>query len=289
MKKTEKLFFGIRMTWLRVILFAVLSAVVTAALLIIPGVKDTSLSNIGVSFECWILFAIIIMSNCEKPLEAGLKTFVFFLISQPLIYLLQVPFSWQGWELFRYYPRWFFLTLACFPAAIVGWFIKSRKWYGALILGAAIAFLCYLEANYIEYLVKAFPHYLAASLVTLAIIVVLIAVFVRGKAGVIITAAAVLTGLAFFAYDCANLSSVSAGASLYLGEEHTWEIVEDAGDVAELSFRGTADGSDNIIDSVFISGKNEGTEKFTLRNEAGEEITYTVVYDGESVQVDEVN
>lgn len=31
----------------------------------------------------------------KKPLESALKTFVFFLISQPLIYLLQVPFSAQ--------------------------------------------------------------------------------------------------------------------------------------------------------------------------------------------------
>ena len=70
-----------------------------------------------------IFFAVIIMSNCKKPLESALKTFAFFLISQPLIYLLQVPFSPMGWGLFSYYPYWFYWTPATFPMAFVGWFI----------------------------------------------------------------------------------------------------------------------------------------------------------------------
>lgn len=63
---------------------------------------------------------LIIMANCQKPLESACKTFVFFLISQPLIYLLQVPFSSMGWGLFGYYWNWFIWTLLTFPMAFVG-------------------------------------------------------------------------------------------------------------------------------------------------------------------------
>ncbi len=41
--------------------------------------------------------------------------FFFFLISQPLIYLLQVPFSSMGFELFIYYKYWFIWTLLTIP------------------------------------------------------------------------------------------------------------------------------------------------------------------------------
>ena len=37
----------------------------------------------------------------RQPLICAAKVFVFFLISQPLIYLFQVPFSQDGWGLFR--------------------------------------------------------------------------------------------------------------------------------------------------------------------------------------------
>ena len=100
---TDKIYGGLKMSWFAVILYAVGAAILTAAVLIIPVFKDTSVERIGVHLEAWIFFAVIIMANCKKPLESALKTFVFFLISQPLIYLLQVPFSWQGWGLFAYY------------------------------------------------------------------------------------------------------------------------------------------------------------------------------------------
>lgn len=136
----DKLFGGLKMSWLRVILFAAATAVVTAVFLLVPVFEGTSFERMGVTFEAWIFFAVIIMSNCGKPLESAFKTFVFFLISQPLIYLLQVPFSSQGWGLFGYYRYWFLWTLATFPMAFVGWYIKKKNWLSLLIL-APILFL----------------------------------------------------------------------------------------------------------------------------------------------------
>ena len=116
---TAKLYGGINLTWFKVILFAVGTAVLTTIFLVVPIFKDTSFMRMGETLEAWIFFAIIIIANSKSPLESALKTFVFFLISQPLIYLLQVPFSWQGWGLFQYYKHWFILTLCTFPAAFL--------------------------------------------------------------------------------------------------------------------------------------------------------------------------
>ncbi|MBQ0110502.1 MAG: hypothetical protein KBS41_01045, partial [Oscillospiraceae bacterium] len=88
MQKINKLFGNINMSWLRVIIFALISAVYTALINQVPLLKNTSFTDIAVGFECWVLFAIIIIVNCRKWWEASLKTFVFFLISQPLIYLI---------------------------------------------------------------------------------------------------------------------------------------------------------------------------------------------------------
>ena len=64
MKKfTDKLFGGLKMSWLNVILFAVATAVYTAAMMIFVRPIDLSFRDIGATFECWILFAIIIMTN----------------------------------------------------------------------------------------------------------------------------------------------------------------------------------------------------------------------------------
>ena len=93
---TDKLYGGLNMSWLTVILFAVATAVLSAVFLLVPVFQNTSFARMGETFEARIFFAIIIMANCKKPLESALKTFVFFVVSQPLIYLFQVPFSEMG-------------------------------------------------------------------------------------------------------------------------------------------------------------------------------------------------
>ena len=71
----KKLFGGIKMTWPRLILFAVISGIITALIaMLVPD--GYSIKQVAVTFEVWIVLAIIIVVNCEKPLEAACKTFV---------------------------------------------------------------------------------------------------------------------------------------------------------------------------------------------------------------------
>ena len=153
---TDKLYGGLNMSWPAVILFAVGTAVLTAVFMIVPIFRDTSFERMGVYLEAWVFFAVIIMANCKKPMESALKTFVFFLISQPLIYLFQVPFAEMGWGLFSYYRYWFCWTLLTFPMAFVGWYIKKKNWLSLLIL-APVLFL--LTMNYVQAFQELFIHF----------------------------------------------------------------------------------------------------------------------------------
>ncbi len=170
-KLTDKLFGGLKMSWLNVILFAVATAGYTAAMMIFVRPIDLSFRDIGATFECWILFAIIIMTNCKKPLESALKTFVFFLISQPLIYLFQVPFSEMGWGLFGYYRYWFIWTLLTLPMAFVGWYLKKRNWVSVLILSPMLLLLAMLGVGFIQSAIKNPPYHLLSGIFCFAQII----------------------------------------------------------------------------------------------------------------------
>nr|WP_316624882.1 hypothetical protein [uncultured Ruminococcus sp.] len=156
------------MSWPVVILFAVSAALLAFAALMIPAFDHSSVRRIGETVEAWIFFAVIIMANCKKPLESALKTFVFFLISQPLIYLLQVPFSWMGWGLFQYYKHWFILTLCTFPAAFAGWYIKKKNWLSLLILLPVLGLLTFYYVDGFQTAFRHFPRLLLMAVFCLA-------------------------------------------------------------------------------------------------------------------------
>ena len=161
---SSKVYGGLNMSWPAVIGFALTTAVLTAFILIVPIFKDTSFAEIGVTFDAWIFFAEIIMANCKTPIDSALKTFVFFLVSQPLIYLIQVPFSPLGWDLFAYYPYWFYWTLATIPMAFAGWYIQKKNWLSVLIFAPVFLFLgntIFLDGREA---VKHFPHMLFAAI-----------------------------------------------------------------------------------------------------------------------------
>ena len=164
MEKLKKLFGSIELNWKKVIISAIMAGVYTALMCIIPQVQYTSLNTIAVSFEVWIFIGIIIIMNAKSNKDSALKCFVFFLISQPLVYLLQVPFSSQGWNILWYYKRWFMWTILCLPMGYIGYYIKKDKWWGYLILFPMILLTA---SSYNTYLIRFtfyYPKYLLISL-----------------------------------------------------------------------------------------------------------------------------
>ena len=163
-KLLKKAFGGLKLTWPRVIIAAVAAGVFTAAMAIIPGLHDTSFIAITVTFEVWILFGILIIMNSRSNLDSALKCFVFFLISQPLVYLLQVPFSRLGWGLFGYYKYWFIWTVLCLPMGFVGYYMKKGRWWGYLILLPMILLTASSYRTYFSDFLFSRPRFILISL-----------------------------------------------------------------------------------------------------------------------------
>ena len=178
----KKLFGGIDLNWKKIIIFAVITAVYTATMAIIPITKDTSFRDIAATLEWWILFGVIIICNSKSPKDSALKCFVFFLISQPLIYLLQVPFSWQGWNLFSYYRYWFIITLFTIPMGYLGFYIKKDNFLSIIILLPMLILLAILGIGFINSALNNFPYHLLSGIFCfVAIIFIILGVLNKRK------------------------------------------------------------------------------------------------------------
>ncbi len=163
MEKLKKLFGGIDLSWKKIIIFAIIAGVYTAIMAILPIAKDTSFADITISFEVWILFGIIIIMNSKSAKDSALKCFLFFLISQPLVYLIQVPFASMGWKLFTYYKYWFLWTLLTIPMGFIGYYIKKDKWWGLLILTPILLFIGFHYWGFLKETISFFPNHFIST------------------------------------------------------------------------------------------------------------------------------
>lgn len=193
MQKLKKLFGGIDLSWKKLIIFAIIAAVYTATMAIIPITKDTSFRDIAATFEWWILFGIIIICNSKSKLDSALKCFVFFLISQPLIYLLQVPFSWQGWHLFLYYKYWFIWTILTIPMGFIGYYIKKDNIFSAIILLPMLVLLSLTGLSYFNSAYHNFPHHLLSGMFCFTAITLIILGVLNNKKNIIASFIIVIT------------------------------------------------------------------------------------------------
>lgn len=163
MRKLKKLFGGTSLSWPKLLIFAAAAGVYTALVSLIPQLRDTSFHTIAVTFELWVPIGIFIIMNSRSNTDAALKCFVFFLVSQPLVYLLQVPFSPEGWGLFGYYRYWFVWTVLCLPMGFIGYYIKKDKWWGYIILFPMIALTAVSYHRYLSYFTFCRPCFMLIS------------------------------------------------------------------------------------------------------------------------------
>ena len=274
----DKLFGGLKMSWLRVILFAAATAVVTAVFLLVPVFEGTSFERMGVTFEAWIFFAVIIMSNCGKPLESACKTFVFFLISQPLIYLLQVPFSSQGWGLFGYYRYWFLWTLATFPMAFVGWYIKKKNWLSLLILAPVLFLLTNDYVGGFRDAAKHFPRMLVMAVFCLGQVLIYLYAFTEKLGQKLL---GFFVPLAVVAVLLLARPQLQLNATQFLpGDPVLTEnavVMTADGELAEISIAST--GQDSM---VRILAEKYGSTSFTIRDGEAEYRYALVIYEDDA-------
>lgn len=259
----NKHFGGYRMTWLRVIVFAVITAVVTAVLNLIPFLNDSSFQDIAINLDCWFVFAIFIIVNCDKWWEASLKCFVFFLISQPLIYLIEVPFNDMGWGLFGYYGHWAILTVLTLPGAAVAFLVKKKNWLSVAVLSVATGYLGYMSVRYFISVLTDFPHHLLSCIFCLTAAVFLVFILLSDKkhrkAALAVIAAVMIVSAVYFSRGLVWKTTLPEG---------NWSCTSSDESVAFVKIE---DGNE-----VRVSAKHKGNAGLTFTDENGSEQIYSV-------------
>ena len=287
----KKLFGGLNLTWPKIIIFAVICGVYTGIVAMIPAAKDTSFQDISITFEWWILFAILIIVNSKSPLDSALKVFVFFLVSQPLVYLVQVPFSPYGFGLFAYYPAWFRWTLLTFPMAFVGYYMKKDKWWGLLILGPMLCFLAYHYLSFFGEAVHFFPQHLLSAIICAATMIIYPLFIFKDKkirtAGLIISIVLILAASVYgvldqrsHSYDTSMLSS--GGETCGMEYDDTYKVY-----LEDESFGTVRIGYEESIETylVYASFTKTGKTVLVLESPSGEKTCYDLTVERYSYDV----
>ena len=174
MNKLKQYLTNIDFTYKKVVIFGIITAVYTAIVNLIPFFNDTSIQDIAIYPDLWFIFAIIIIINCKSYKDASIKTFLFFLISQPLIYLIESFFVSEGLGIFRYYGYWFKITMLTIPGASIAYLIKKNNYLSILVLSVAIGYLAYSSIIYLRMAIYNFPYHILSSITSLLLSIFLI-------------------------------------------------------------------------------------------------------------------
>lgn len=172
MKKISAAFGGLPMTWPIVCGFAVIIGIYVGVINQIPILHDTSFQDIAVMLEWWVLFAVLIVSNCKSAREAGLKCLVFFLISQPVIYLVELPTLGLDKALYYYTSIWLPISLLTLPGGAIAFLAKRQNALGAAILGVGNTIVALMGVSYFQQILKVFPRHLLTVVSCAAIVAV---------------------------------------------------------------------------------------------------------------------
>ena len=139
-----------------------------------PILYDTSFRDIAVTYEWWVLFAVLIVSNCKSAWEAGLKCLVFFLISQPIIFLVELPTIGLDKALYYYTGIWLPISLLTLPGGAIAFLAKRQNVLGAAILGVGNTIVALMGVSYFMQMLGSFPRHLLTVVSCAAIVAVTI-------------------------------------------------------------------------------------------------------------------
>ena len=276
MTALRKVFGEVNMTWPKVIIFAIICAVIDAVFAIVPFFQNTSFHNMNVCFEAWVIITMFIVLNTKKPLEAALKTVVFFFISQPLIYLLQVPFSELGFGIFRFYPYWLIWTVLTFPGAFVAWYVKKKNWLSVIILSLINIMLLGFEfPKHLDELTKVFPEQIIACIFIILEVIVLILVCLDNKMKRLITSGIAVVICAVFLIFTTNIFIVhGTDGSVMYAENTPYTIVS-----TSEGIEATTDGT-----TINFTVTEYGKYKIVVKGADGKKEKIIVTYDENGIE-----
>ena len=285
----KKIFGELNISWKKLIILAIIFGVYPAIMALLPITKDTSFRDIAISFEVWILLGIIIITNSKSPKESALKCFVFFLISQPLIYLVQVPFSHLGWQLFRYYKFWFIWTVLTIPMGYIGYYMRKEKWWSILILTPILILLGYHYYGFLSETISFFPNHLLSMLFCLVTLIIYpLFIFKNKKIKIteLITSVVIIIGATIVVLTKGNSTYnttilVSGGTTgTIFDDTYTVSLKDDSYGRVYIKYEPNIE--DYMVNAEFTkTGKTE----FTLTSPDGEEYLFEITVERDSYDV----
>ncbi len=272
----KKIFGGINLTWPKLIIMSIILGVYTAIMAMLPIARDTSFSDLTVTFEVWIFFGIFIIMNSKSPKDSALKCFIFFLISQPLVYLVQDIINHSN--LFNmYYRFWVLWTIACIPMGFIGYYMKKDKWWGLLILIPMLLLTGEECAGYLSKTMFSFPRHLLTTIFCMgALIIYPLAIFNNKKikiTGVVISGLLIIS---IFVICIINPPIYSANI-LYNGEKYQFDdsynvyLVDKK--YGDLSIEYDVGIEDWALHADF---KKAGKTEFVIESPDGKKITFDI-------------
>ena len=277
MEKIKKYFGFINITYKQIIALAIVIGVYTGVVCQIPILKDTSFRDIGIYPECWLLFAIFIVTNSKNMWDAALKCFLFFLISQPLVYLVESIIDGFDFGYFRYYKKWFIITLLTFPGAIIAYQLKRKDWLSVFVMAFGSGLLIYQAVDYLQSLFNHFPNHLLSFIFCLISAILLVFIFFEDKLKrTVLLLFMTISFIILVLIKGVNIKYQSQIIDLPSGN---WQIMENCDDIALTKIE---DGK------LIVTGEDEGVGFITLKNENSEIITYCLTVYGKQIICEEL-
>lgn len=278
MERIKKIFGGIELTWKKLIIFAIIAGAYTAIMAMLPIAKDTSFADITISFEVWILFGILIIMNSKSANDSALKCFAFFLISQPLVYLIQDVINHSNLFL-TYYRFWIIWTICTIPMGFIGYFMKKDKWWGLVILTPMLIFLGFHYSGFLGQTIYNFPYHLLSTLFCIITLLLYpICIFSNKKvkvAGTIISAFIILTMsiIALFnntTYNTVVLTNNGEAGAVF---DNTYTVYLEDSSYGDVSIKYDDGLEDYLIEAKF---KKTGKTNLILEDSNGNKEIYEI-------------
>lgn len=243
-------------TYKKVIIFAIIDGVITGLLNEIKFLNNTSFQDPAIYLDVWFIFAIFIIINCKNYKDAAIKTFLFFLISQPLVFLVEAPFENEGLGVFRHYTYWFYITILTLPGAAIAYLIKKQNIVSVLVLSVATCYLAYQGTYYLKSVIFNFPYHLISFVFCLVMSFVLIKLLIENKkyrlfGYSLIIVALIISSLIFNIFKKSDIQTIDLG-------QGNWTYTVDS-DVVEVSI------DENNI--MTIESKNNGNAYVCVTSE----------------------
>jgi hypothetical protein len=268
---------------------AIVLGVYTAIMAMLPIAKDTSFSDLTVSFEVWIFLGIFIIMNSKSPKDSALKCFVFFLISQPLVYLVQDIIKHSN--LFNtYYRFWILWTIACIPMGFIGYYMKKDKWWGLLILIPMLLLTGEMCAGYLSDTMFSFPRHLLTTIFCIcALIIYPLAIFNNKKikiTGLVISGLIIISVFAICIINPPKYNTIL----LYNGDEYQFDdsynvyLVDKK--YGDLSIEYDERFEDWALHADF---KKAGKTEFVIESPDGKKITFDISIERSTYTIKEKN